>query len=43
MGLTAVPREGMGKFFTGDCYVIFSASEYGQPGGPDTRARHFTP
>ena len=36
-----LPREAFGKFFNGDAYIIFSCSEYGEPGGlQGERHRH---
>jgi len=31
--LVPVPRDKYGSFYNGDAYIIYSATEYGQPGG----------
>ncbi|XP_045472263.1 advillin isoform X1 [Harmonia axyridis] len=39
MSLTAVPRDQYGIFNSEECYVIYSASQPGQPSGVDTVTR----
>ncbi len=34
-----IPRDSYGKFFNGDAYIVYAATEYGGAGGPDTRVR----
>lgn len=35
MALVPIPKEEYGKFFKGDSYLLYSASERGQQAGPD--------
>ena len=37
--MVPIPREAYGKFFEGDAYIIYSCSEYGEPGGLEVRPR----
>ena len=39
MQVVALPKETHGKFFNGDAYIIYSCSEYGEPGGSDVKPR----
>lgn len=37
--MVPLPKETYGKFFEGDAYIIYSCSEYGQPGGVDVKPK----
>ena len=41
LDLVPVPRESYGQFYNGDAYMILSCTEYGQPGGMDTKVKKY--
>ena len=41
--LVAIPKEAYGKFYDGDSYIIYAASEKDQPCGPDIPVGFYIP
>jgi len=39
LDLVPVPKEQYGKFFNGDSYIVYAATDYGAAGGPDTKVK----
>ena len=38
--MVPIPKDQYGSFYNGDAYIIYSATEYGQPGGVKVKVRN---